>query len=66
MVRAGVPRLRRNLAVAIGNAGGLAPAHLLDDGPDARRPSLADPVVRECVEWARQRLTGTDDRAVPR
>ena len=34
--------------------------------PDARRPSLADPAVDECVQWARQRLAGTDDRAVAR
>ena len=64
MVRAGVARLRRNLAIAIGNAAGLVPARVLDDDADALRPSLADPVVRECVQWARQRLAGTDDRAV--
>ncbi len=32
----------------------------------ARRPSLADPAVDECVQWARQRLAGTDGRAAAR
>ena len=64
MARAGVARLRRNLAIAIGNAAGRVPVRVLDDEADALRPSLADPVVRECVQWARHRLAGTDDRAV--
>jgi epoxyqueuosine reductase len=66
--RAGVQGLRRNLAVAIGNAGpGLA--HLLhseqepEPGSDPLtptsaedpRPSLRDPVVAEHIDWARSR-----------
>ena len=66
MTRAGVVRLRRNLAIAIGNAAGAVDAAALDDGEDPRRPSLADPHVAECVDWARRRLAGTDDRAVAR
>lgn len=56
MERAGVVRLRRNLAVAIGNAADVVPPDLLDDLDDPDRPSLADPVVRPHVEWARGRL----------
>ena len=66
MTRAGVVRLRRNLAIAIGNAAGLVSAGALDADDDPRRPSLADPHVAECVEWARRRLAGTDDGAVAR
>jgi epoxyqueuosine reductase QueG len=46
--RAGVRGLRRNLAVAIGNAGRPL-ASLLE----AKRPSLEDPIVAEHVDWAR-------------
>ena len=66
MTRAGVVRLRRNLAIAIGNAAGHFPADALDDLGPSLRPSLADPAVDECVQWARQRLAGTDDRAAAR
>ena len=66
MTRAGVARLRRNLAIAIGNAAGHIPAGELDDEGQADRPSLADPAVAECVDWARQRLSGTGDRTVGR
>jgi epoxyqueuosine reductase len=66
MTRAGVVRLRRNLAIAIGNAAGRLPADALDDRAPSSAASLADPVVDECVQWARQRLAGTDDRAATR
>lgn len=58
MTRAGVARLRRNLANALGNAAAVLPPDALDDeaGPD--RPTLADPVVAESLAWARQQLTG--------
>lgn len=55
MKRAGVRRLRRNLAIAIGNS----------DAPDAAdalaaqdEPTCHDPLVREPVEWAVQKLRG--------
>jgi epoxyqueuosine reductase len=51
MTRAKVAGLRRNLAVAIGNSGD---ANAIDalDGDEADRPSLADAMVREHIEWA--------------
>jgi epoxyqueuosine reductase len=56
--RAGLRGLRRNLAVAIGNAGRpLAEALLAETptgtSPDASRASLADPMVAEHISWAR-------------
>jgi epoxyqueuosine reductase len=60
--RAGVRGLRRNLAVAIGNAG-LPLASLLDppEEPgsfgDEGRTSVRDPMVAEHVAWARGRAT---------
>jgi epoxyqueuosine reductase len=54
LARAGVRGLRRNLAVAIGNAGDPAAAAALDEPIGA--PSLDDPMVREHIEWARARL----------
>ena len=63
MTRSGVARVRRNLAIAIGNGAGHFPANALEGLPSARRPSLADPAVDECVQWARERLAGTDQRA---
>ena len=59
MTRVRVKRLRRNVAVAIGNSGEIeATAALGDDGarvrPDAR--SIAEPLVAEHVDWARDRL----------
>jgi epoxyqueuosine reductase len=61
MTRAGVTQLRRNLAVAIGNAGADATGEIFDQTGSAARPSLVDPAVAECVAWARRRLGGTDD-----
>ncbi len=45
MTRAPLASLRRNLAVALGNATDAETRAALDDGPDAARPSLAAPVV---------------------
>ena len=62
MTRVRVKRLRRNLAVAIGNSGEIEAAALGDDRaevrPDAR--SIAEPLVAEHVAWARDRHTGQD------
>jgi epoxyqueuosine reductase len=67
MTRAGVARLRRNVAIAIGNAARRVPASALDDDQDrAGRPSLDDPAVAECVAWARARLAGTDGGSTAR
>jgi epoxyqueuosine reductase len=65
MTRAGVTRLRRNLAIAIGNAIGQVSPEVLDLPDHDRRPSLEDPVVAECVAWARARLAGTGGRPGP-
>jgi len=60
MKRAGVKRLRRNLAVAIGNSGeGEAVASLR--GCD--QPTAQDPLVQHHVEWAMARLQGKRDHA---
>lgn len=53
MKRAGVKRLRRNLAVAIGNSGDHAS---LDALRDSREETAADPLVAEHVAWALERL----------
>ena len=55
MKRAGVRRLRRNLAVAIGNTGGEGAAETLADH-DA--PTCRDPLVEEHVAWAIGKLDG--------
>lgn len=63
MKRTGVKRLRRNLAVAIANSrdpeahaalesSAASPSGSAAAGPDEGRPSLADPLVAEHVEWA--------------
>ncbi len=53
MKRAGVRRLRRNLAVAIGNSGDGSAAAALQDSNEA---TSADPLVVEHVAWAVERL----------
>jgi epoxyqueuosine reductase len=53
MKRAGVKRLRRNLAVAIGNSG--TPDHA-DALVEQNEPSCAEPLVGEHVEWAVRKL----------
>ena len=55
MKRAGVKRLRRNLAVAIGNCGDERAAAALEQ-QDA--PSCDEPLVREHVDWAARKLRG--------
>lgn len=55
MKRAGVKRLRRNLAVAIGNSGDPAAADALRDQAE---PTCADPLVAEHVAWAVEKLGG--------
>ncbi|MDP6580357.1 MAG: tRNA epoxyqueuosine(34) reductase QueG [Vicinamibacterales bacterium] len=59
MTRARVKRLRRNLAVAMGNSGEIAAAEALGGASEIGRPdaeSIAEPQVAEHVDWARRRL----------
>ena len=49
MKRAGVKRLRRNIAVAIGNSGDQAAVDAL---LNHRESTCADPLVAEHVAWA--------------
>lgn len=53
MKRAGVKRLRRNLAVAIGNSGDSSAMAGL---AGCQEPTATDPLVAEHVRWAIQRL----------
>ncbi|MCA1558845.1 MAG: tRNA epoxyqueuosine(34) reductase QueG [Acidobacteria bacterium] len=55
MRRAGVRRLRRNLAVAIGNSGHAEAAEALATSAE---PTVCDPLVSEHVEWAMEKLRG--------
>jgi epoxyqueuosine reductase len=55
MKRAGVTRLRRNLAVAVGNLGSSEDAAALE-AHDA--PSCDEPLVRDHVAWAAAKLRG--------
>jgi epoxyqueuosine reductase len=55
MKRAGVRRLRRNLAVAIGNSGDPAGASALLEHEE---PTCGDPLVAEHVAWAVEKLRG--------
>jgi epoxyqueuosine reductase QueG len=58
MKRAGVKRLRRNLAIAIANSGdptAIAALQVARAGPGWE--SLDDPLVREHVAWALARCT---------
>ena len=59
MKRAGVRRLRRNLAVAIGNSGDSTAADALQM---CSEETAADPLVQEHVAWAVQKLTGPSAR----
>jgi epoxyqueuosine reductase len=54
MKRAGVKRLRRNLAVALGNSGDRSAAAAL---ANSREETTSDPLVAEHVEWAIDKLT---------
>lgn len=60
MKRAGVKRLRRNLAVAIGNSGDPAAAEALVQQPE---PTCREPIVAEHVRWAVETLCGQAARA---
>jgi epoxyqueuosine reductase len=62
MTRTKVVGMRRNIAVALGNAAGDVPADLLDGDSDPERPSLADPGVVAAVAWARERIRGREER----
>ena len=55
MKRAGVRRLRRNLAVAIGNSGDPGAADALERHGE---PTCRDPLVEEHVAWAVRKLRG--------
>jgi epoxyqueuosine reductase len=63
MKRAGVRRLRRNLAVALGNGDAADRATLLtgslhDEGQAAHAPTLGDALVREHAAWAARQIDG--------
>jgi len=55
MKRAGVTRLRRNLAVALGNSGNPDAVDALEA---SREPSSCDPMVGQHVRWAVAKLRG--------
>lgn len=55
MKRAGVRRLRRNLAVAIGNSGDPAAVSALRQHAE---PTCRDPLVAEHIAWAVEKLRG--------
>jgi epoxyqueuosine reductase len=55
MKRAGVRRLRRNLAVSIGNSGDV---HAAGDLEQLQEETCADPLVRDHVAWAVEKLRG--------
>ena len=55
MKRAGVRRFRRNLAVSIGNSGDASAIDALGTSPGE---TCADPLVREHVAWALEKLGG--------
>jgi len=55
MKRAGIRRLRRNLAVSIGNSGDQGAAAALES---CAEDTAADPLVREHVAWALEKLRG--------
>ena len=57
MRRAGVTRLRRNLAVAIGNSSDPAVRDVLAERPPDS-PSVHNPMVEEHVQWGRGALKG--------
>jgi epoxyqueuosine reductase len=58
MTRAPLTSLRRNLAVALGNAADAETRAALDDAPDEARPSLAAPVVDAAMARGRRRRDG--------
>ena len=66
MTRAGVVRLRRNLAVALGNAGRARQRRRHRRRRRSCASGVADPVVAEHVAWARERLQGDEERRADR
>ena len=56
MERAGIVKLRRNLAVALGNAAGMLAPEAIDGDEDPDRPTIRAPLVAAHVTWARQQL----------
>ena len=58
MTRAPLTSLRRNLAIALGNAEDGETRTALDDVPDEARPSLAAPVVGAAMARGRTRRDG--------
>jgi epoxyqueuosine reductase len=65
MERTGVSRLRRTLALIIGNSGDPSLAEVLTrpgQGIRNAAPSADAPVVRDAVAWAQERLRGRDGR----
>ena len=68
MTRARVKRLRRNVAVALGNRGPAAARAALAPERRAARTdadSIRDPLVEEHAEWARDALARRDGRGTP-
>ena len=65
MERTGVVKLRRNLAVALGNAVGCLSADAIDGDDDPARPTIRIPIVASHVVWARQQLQGDEHRSRP-
>ena len=65
MERTGVVKLRRNLAVALGNAVGWLSADAIDGDDDPARPAIQTPIVASHVVWARQQLQGDEHRSRP-
>ena len=55
MKRAGIRRLRRNIATALGNSGDAAAVDALAHAPEE---TCADPLVKEHVAWALEKLGG--------
>jgi epoxyqueuosine reductase len=60
MERAGILKLRRNLAVALGNAAGALHPDDVDGDEDPERPTIREPLVAEHVAWARRQLKGDE------
>ena len=58
MTRAPLTSLRRNLAIALGNATDHETRAALDDVPDDARPSLGAPVVDAALARGRRRRDG--------
>ena len=66
MTRTSVSRLRRNLAVVLGNSSDSSVAGLLDrpgHGAPAAARTAQMPLVQEHVEWAKQQLTTDPEKA---